>query len=169
MPLTATSRNGESRLAFLRFLVESWPSLAARFLAMACFCCVAAMRRGVCAACTFVCGAVKQRDAALALVRGGPALVRDCSYSASLLRSGGAVDAVLAFFALVQPRRAGCCQPPNEAKTALSIAALYSAPQRYACIELHGAIVTFCVVAARFSQSTACTALHAANTPPPQP
>ena len=50
MPLTATSRNGESFLAFLRFLLESWPSLAARFLAMACCLCAAVQRGDGCAA-----------------------------------------------------------------------------------------------------------------------
>ena len=46
MPLTATSRNGESFLAFLRFFVESCSSPAARFLAMAALLRCAVMRRG---------------------------------------------------------------------------------------------------------------------------
>ena len=58
VPLTATSRNGESRLAFLRFLVESWPSPAARFLAMAAFVALCS-DADACAACT-LCVVLKQ-------------------------------------------------------------------------------------------------------------
>ena len=79
MPRTATSRNGESFLAFLRFFVESWPSLAARFFAMACFFCIcAAVQRGDGRAMHLVCGGAEAtRAAALVLVRLNRRLVLD--------------------------------------------------------------------------------------------